>query len=73
MAPKKDKLDAKALRSRLEKLELSQRAFAVLLDVSPITVNRWCADAERGDRLEIPKYVGLSLSALELQASAARG
>lgn len=73
MSKRKNKLDAKALRSRLEKLGVSQRDFAAQLGVSPITVNRWCAGEGRSDRLEIPKYVGVTLSALELQAPSARG
>lgn len=41
-------------RARLEEVGLSQRAFARLLGVSAVTVNRWCS--KREDALAVPQY-----------------
>lgn len=42
-------------RALLVGARLTQRRLAVILDVSPITVNRWCDDT-RPDRLTPPTY-----------------
>jgi plasmid maintenance system antidote protein VapI len=51
--------DIKRLRALLERLELSQRAAAMQLDIDERSMRRYCA----GDR-EIPRLVFLALERL---------